>query len=80
MYYYLILLVIAIVIIGYIYYKKSEIRRLKERYRRLMFLGSNKLAEESLQYQITRLKLKYPGRTYKWYIEKVIYDLERDRR
>lgn len=37
-------------------------------------------ADENLNRQLTRLKQKFPGRSREWYLEKAVYDLERDRR
>ncbi len=36
-------------------------------------------ADQSIDRQIERLKERYPGRSEEWYLEKIIYDLERDR-
>lgn len=74
-------LIFAVIVIFIAFFKKgrSEINRLKQRYRQLMFLSPRE-ADKSMQLQIDRLKSKYPGHSEKWYLEKVIYDLERDRR
>ncbi|EGD50939.1 hypothetical protein SAMN04244560_02886 [Thermoanaerobacter thermohydrosulfuricus] len=73
-------IIIFLIVIAIIVKPRIEIYHLKQKYRQLMFLSSMEQAEKSLQLQIQRLKVKYPGRTEKWYIEKVIFDLERDRR
>jgi hypothetical protein len=39
-----------------------------------------KLADETIERHIKRLKERHPNRSEKWYLEKIIYDLERDRR
>ncbi len=52
---------------------------LKRRYRQLMFL-SEKEADKSLQYQMDAARKRYPGRSEQWYLEKIVFDLERDRR
>lgn len=36
-------------------------------------------AEESLELQIENLRHKFPNRSMEWCLEKIIYDLERDR-
>lgn len=36
-------------------------------------------ADEIINRQISVLQKRYPGRTEEWYLEKIIYDLERDR-
>ena len=52
---------------------------LRRRYSQLMFL-SGKETEKSLQYQLEAASKKYPGRSEQWYLEKILLDLERDRR
>lgn len=37
-------------------------------------------AEQALARHIALLKSKHPGQREEWYLEKVIYDLEKDRR
>jgi len=75
-----ILILVAVVVVAVLVVRsRSEINLLKKRYRQISFLPP-KEAEKSLQRQIERLKSKYPNRSEKWYLEKVIYDLERDRR
>ncbi|OPL09287.1 MAG: hypothetical protein AVO34_13800 [Firmicutes bacterium ML8_F2] len=36
-------------------------------------------ADEMIDRQISVLQERYPGNTEEWYLEKIIYDLERDR-
>lgn len=38
------------------------------------------VANESLKWQLNKLKTKTPGKTEEWYLEKIIFDLERDKR
>jgi hypothetical protein len=57
----------------------GSIAALKRRYRQLMSL-SEQQAEKSLQYQLKAVRKRYPGRSEQWYLEKIIYNLERDRR
>jgi uncharacterized protein HemX len=52
---------------------------LKQRYQQLVLL-SGRQADEALRHQLTAARKKYPGRSEQWYLEKIIYDLERDRR
>lgn len=59
-------------------FSQREIHRLKERYRQLTF-ASPKVADEALRLQIVRLKNMAPGRSEKWYLERVIHELERGR-
>ncbi len=53
--------------------------KLKKRYLEL-HPGSRKEAEHTWERQLKVLKQKRPGYPEKWYSEKVLYDLERDRR
>ncbi|MFA5385000.1 MAG: hypothetical protein WC364_10120 [Eubacteriales bacterium] len=75
----LVIAIAAAVVLTIFYSRKSEIEKLKQKYRRLTFMPPN-AADETLRLQIIKLKNKQPGRTEKWYIEKAIYDLERNRR
>ncbi len=36
-------------------------------------------ADQVIQRYIGRLEEKHPGKSRRWYLEKIIYDLERDR-
>ncbi|KUK53792.1 MAG: Uncharacterized protein XD78_0889 [Desulfotomaculum sp. 46_296] len=75
----LVIAIASAVVLTIFYSRKAEIEKLKQKYRRLTFL-SPKAADETLRLQIIKLRNKRPGRTEKWYIEKAIYDLERNRR
>jgi Na+-translocating ferredoxin:NAD+ oxidoreductase RnfG subunit len=76
----ILVIAIAAAVVSTIFYsRKAEIEKLKQKYRRLTFL-SPKAADETLRLQIIKLRNKRPGRSEKWYIEKAIYDLERNRR
>ncbi len=48
---------------------------MKERYRRLTF-ASPKVADEALRLQIVRWKNIAPGHSEKWYLERLIRELE----
>ena len=56
-----------------------RIRKLKRRYYQLSFQGTEQ-AKRSLQRQLAILKTKRPGYSDEWYLEKIVYDLEKDRR
>ncbi len=56
-----------------------RIRKLKRRYYQLSF-QEPKQPQKSLQRQIVILKTKRPGYSDEWYLEKIVYDLEKDRR
>jgi Sec-independent protein translocase protein TatA len=36
-------------------------------------------AEETIERHIKNLRARHPGRSEEWYLEKILYDLERDR-
>ncbi len=55
-----------------------RIRKLKREYR--MLYGSTKAeADKSLQRQLNVIKSKHPGQPEEWYLQKIVYDLEKDR-
>lgn len=56
---------------------KDEFHATNAQQRQLLrLLHEDKAAASRL---LTQAEVKYPGRTSNWYVEKVIYDLERDR-
>ncbi|HPF21818.1 MAG TPA: hypothetical protein PLC88_10825 [Syntrophomonas sp.] len=55
-----------------------KIKRLKKEYK-MLYGSSGTDAEQSLQRQMALLKNKHPNRSEEWYLEKIIYDLQRDR-
>ncbi len=55
-----------------------KIRRLKKEYN-MLYGSSGTAAEQSLRRQMAYLQKKNPGRSEEWYLEKVVYDLKRDR-
>lgn len=55
-----------------------KIRRLKKEYN-MLFGSSGVEAEESLRRQMVYLQKKHPGCSEEWYLEKVVYDIKRDR-
>lgn len=59
--------------------KPFVIKRLKREYK--MLYGSSAVeAEQSLQRQMNYIKAKHPGQSEVWYLQKIIFDLEKDRR
>jgi hypothetical protein len=40
----------------------------------------DKIADETIKRHIKRLKERHPNRSEEWYLEKILYDLDRDRR
>jgi hypothetical protein len=79
---FLIMAIILILIAIYIYVIKSskvgKQRALRQDIRRQLRLPP-KLADETIERHIIRLKKRHPNRSEEWYLEKIIYDLERDR-
>lgn len=80
----LILAVIFVLTIIYIYIVRSGRGRGKkhalwQECRRQLRLPTQ-LANETIERHINRLKERHPNRSEEWYLEKIIYDLERDRR
>jgi hypothetical protein len=60
-------------------FKSLRIRRLKKEYCQLY--GMTRMeAEKSLNRQMVLLKSKKPGQSEEWYLEKIIYDLTKDRK
>jgi hypothetical protein len=56
-----------------------RIRRLKNQYRILHGLDRQE-AERSLRRQMDHIRKRYPNKSERWCLEKIIYDLKRDRR
>ena len=56
-----------------------RMRKLKREYISLHSLSRSD-AEKALARQMALLKSKRPGQSEEWYLEKIIYDLEKDRR
>jgi len=79
---FLIMAIILILIAIYIYVIKSskggKQHALRQEIRRQLRLPT-KLADETIERHIKRLKKHNPNRSEEWYLEKIIYDLERDR-
>ncbi len=59
--------------------KPWRIQKLKRKYYKLSFQETNE-AKKSLQRQIAILKSKRPDYPEEWYLEKIVYDLQKDRR
>jgi len=76
--------VIVILIILYFYLKRNrkgggKLHTLRQECRRKLHLPP-KIADETIQRYIDSLKKNHPNHTKEWYLEKIIYDLDRDRR
>ena len=81
---FLILAIIFILVAIYVYLtKKNKVggkqHSLWQECRQQLRLPP-KLADETIEIHIKRLKEGHPNRSEKWYLEKILYDLERDRR
>ncbi len=77
----LVTVLIILVLIGFYYFRRGEsrkIKRLKQRYILLSHMPPE-VAEETLNLHLENLRKKFPGRSMEWYLEKIIYDLERER-
>ncbi len=77
-----IILVVVVIVLAAILLRGRSDRgtaALKRKYRQLRFLSGQE-ADKALQHQLKAAREKYPGHTEQWYMEKIIYDLERDRR
>jgi uncharacterized protein HemX len=82
MIYLVILVVIAIgtVLVSFLRSRATDnTADLKRRYQQLVFL-SGQQADDALRRQLKEVMKRHPGRSEQWYLEKIIYDLERDRR
>jgi len=80
----IILLVAIALIILYFYRIRSrkeggKQRALWQECRRKLRLPQ-KVADETIERYIQSLKESHPNHTEEWYLEKIIYDLDRDRR
>ena len=79
-----ILLVLAIVaalialVLKRLIRPKDEAKDLRERYIRRLGMPES-MAEQVIEAQRSKLRRKFPGRSERWYLEKMLYDLERDR-
>ncbi len=59
--------------------KTGKVRLLRQEYGRKAGLPAS-TADKYIDDYISRLKEKHPGRSEEWYLEKMLFDLERDRR
>ena len=59
-------------------HSEGNLEQLKERYK-LRLNMPDAMAEDVIQSQRAKLKRRFPGRSERWYLEKMLYDLERDR-
>ena len=57
--------------------EKFKNKKLRQLYRQKAKLPPHR-AEEIINLHIKKLEEKNPGRTEEWYLEKMLYDLERD--
>ncbi len=82
-----LVIVVVIVIFAVLYYlrskqagpsKRGKPGSLRQQARRQLKLPPDQ-ADQTIDRQIERLKERYPDRSEEWYLEKIIYDFERDR-
>ncbi len=80
-----VLIVIILGLILFMYRRKksgsssSAARSLREEYRRKAGLPAA-TADEHIDHYIRRLQEKHPDRSEDWYLDKMLFDLEKDRR
>lgn len=80
----IVLVIVIAVVILFLRNKGARIggvgkaANLRQEARRQLKLPADQ-ADQTINRQIERLKERYPGRSEEWYLEKIIYDLERDR-
>ncbi|MGI6405744.1 MAG: hypothetical protein ACOX2E_04605 [Syntrophaceticus sp.] len=76
----IVIAIISAILTGFIYYRKNNrIIKIQRRYMELVH-QSPEDAEKSLELQLSNYRKKYPRKTEEWYLEKIIEDLENDRR
>jgi len=80
-------IVLAIIVVAAVFFLRSrgagiagkgKSGTLRQEARRQLKLPPDQ-ADQTIDRQIERLKERYPDRSEEWYLEKIIYDLERDR-
>lgn len=79
-----VLLAVAVVVAVVIWWTKSrtgggKVAQLKSAYRKELRVPPAE-ADRILESQLQRLRERYPDRDEVWYLEKLLYELERDRR
>jgi len=81
----LIIIAVAVILIILYFYlignrkRGGKLHTLCQECRRKLRLPL-KIADETIQRHIDSLKESHPNHTEEWYLEKIIYDLDRDRR
>ncbi|MGM0442366.1 MAG: hypothetical protein ACQEQC_08100 [Elusimicrobiota bacterium] len=58
--------------------KSRKVEKLKEKYYRISGLPRDS-AGQALKSQIEKLKKKHPDKDMEWYLDKIIFDLEKDK-
>ncbi|MDD3656939.1 MAG: hypothetical protein PHI72_09315 [Atribacterota bacterium] len=80
----ILITILLLIVVIYLFIRKGgkegrKKKALRERYYKLLRLPPE-LAAETMERQMRNLKEKHPHKSEEWYLEKIIYDLERDRR
>ncbi len=81
MYWFLIAILLGVIIwaiFNFFGFRQSKVGKLKQKYYSISGLPE-KVAYRSLNSQIEKLKKKYPHKDMVWYLEKIIFDLEKDK-
>jgi len=80
-----IIIVALIILIAIIYILWNQNRqglgksnKLRQQARKMLHAAPD-AADEIVDRQLRALQKRHPGQTEEWYLEKIIYDLERDR-
>jgi len=78
----LLILIVIVAVIFYLFRQKgvspSKENQLRIRCKALLNLPSDE-ADRTLDRLIERQKEKHPGKSEEWYLDKILYDLEKDK-
>lgn len=83
----IIIVILVIIAAAFYFYKKKgtgtakrgKSSDLRQQAQRMLRLPPAE-AEKTIDRHMEKLKIRHPNRTEEWYLEKIIYDLERDHR
>ncbi len=54
-----------------------RVARMRQQFQRLAQIPSNAVAERELERQLADLRARQPGKSTEWYLQKILYDLQR---
>ncbi len=78
---YLSIIILSLLIAVYVYRARTpqaKVAKLRSQYRHELRLQPEE-ADQILERQLNRVRQKFPNHTEQWYLEKILYDLHRDR-